>query len=860
MKKRKLVNWEKPQKNPRMGWKHWFAEAAWECAALLLLIFAAVSMLSKLNPRDGVSGSHAFWMVLSVIFAVLLREGGLYGILCLSKDGKRETLIWLLCRLMPVLVVIPLFLRAWSRHAEEIRDGLLAVAVDVITAYNVAFHRNIAVSGGNEAWISAALQFTILGVFFLLLLSPGIGKRKWQFVLLPAATTALLMYLGLAPEWKEILWMLAGILMVHCSRRAGGIRPGKAVAVALCLAGISLLGLAMGASAARLLERSEETKLFEKELETNLKNLSTFSFSFGRATVSNKAPKYRDKKIMTVRMDQKPQTNLYFQEVGAAEYDHGEWTSPSNEFSAFCAENGFDEKWAAELLSSSLFQSINLELYQYELEWAYYGERQEKDYAVTQYQVKYHRFRNPFMLLPYGVNTEKTEGIRFDGKAIARKDPGRKTISFEGWNGNELEQNSLIYDWSGRNMERGSKEKAFWEKYNEFAQEHYLSYPDYIKTLDSYPYYRAVMDAENSSYKRVEYVILDKDAMDSLWEFVDENGALQGFDADRLNEIMVPVEYNEMSNTGRVQVTLNLSSIMTGANSVYSWALDELGPDQDPVEYFLRNRRKGYCTHYASAAVFLLRSVGIPARFASGYMLKPSAFVEQSDRSYAAEVIDRNGHAWVEIYLNDVGWIPVEMTPGYGADQTTMPTDKDMEELRRAQEKREEAQATPSPTPEVTPSPTPEATAKPEATATPKETKAPKNPERKEGKNSEGTDTKVYAWIAAAVLALAILFVILERRRAAKRRLRMALKRKYYKAAVVMMNRRVYRRLRKKSKIRKRNLTDRDFEEMLISAFGEENRSRIAEYMRVVKAAAFSDGKLSKEDCKLVWRIYKTVT
>ena len=65
---------------------------------------------------------------------------------------------------------------------------------------------------------------------------------------------------------------------------------------------------------------------------------------------------------------------------------------------------------------------------------------------------------------------------------------------------------------------------------------------------------------------------------------------------------------------------------------------------------------------------------------------------------------------------------------------------------------------------------------------------------------------------------------------------------------------------KKKNKIRKKNFTDRDFEAMLVSTLGEESADAIAEYMRVVKAAAFSDGKLSKEDCRLVWRIHKILT
>lgn len=84
--------------------------------------------------------------------------------------------------------------------------------------------------------------------------------------------------------------------------------------------------------------------------------------------------------------------------------------------------------------------------------------------------------------------------------------------------------------------------------------------------------------------------------------------------------------------------------------------------NQDPVEYFLFNSKKGYCQHYASAAVVMYRMFGIPARYATGYVAFPDDF--QSDgQNYSAIVTDEAAHAWVEIFLDDYGWTPVEVTP-----------------------------------------------------------------------------------------------------------------------------------------------------------------------------------------------------
>ena len=82
---------------------------------------------------------------------------------------------------------------------------------------------------------------------------------------------------------------------------------------------------------------------------------------------------------------------------------------------------------------------------------------------------------------------------------------------------------------------------------------------------------------------------------------------------------------------------------------------------------FLTEVKRGYCSHFASSAVLLLREAGIPVRYTEGYHV--SDYVTSSGRGsvdrYSSAVMDRNSHTWIEVYFDSVGWVPFEVTKGY---------------------------------------------------------------------------------------------------------------------------------------------------------------------------------------------------
>lgn len=89
-----------------------------------------------------------------------------------------------------------------------------------------------------------------------------------------------------------------------------------------------------------------------------------------------------------------------------------------------------------------------------------------------------------------------------------------------------------------------------------------------------------------------------------------------------------------------------------------------LPENTDFLQYFLETNGKGFAAHYATAAVMMYRYLGIPARYVEGYIIMPKD-VEGINPMNPVSITGKNAHAWAEIYQDGIGWVPVEVTPGY---------------------------------------------------------------------------------------------------------------------------------------------------------------------------------------------------
>jgi hypothetical protein len=97
----------------------------------------------------------------------------------------------------------------------------------------------------------------------------------------------------------------------------------------------------------------------------------------------------------------------------------------------------------------------------------------------------------------------------------------------------------------------------------------------------------------------------------------------------------------------------------------------------DPVGDFLFGDRVGYCVSFAHAACAMFRTVGVPARVATGYA------VDARFKGASSAILIRSNaaHAWPEIYLDGVGWVVMDIAPAKSLVKPSDPPDSSQQDL-----------------------------------------------------------------------------------------------------------------------------------------------------------------------------------
>jgi len=89
----------------------------------------------------------------------------------------------------------------------------------------------------------------------------------------------------------------------------------------------------------------------------------------------------------------------------------------------------------------------------------------------------------------------------------------------------------------------------------------------------------------------------------------------------------------------------------------FAYTLDTPFPGRDTVDEFLFDQQQGFCEHFSSSFVFLMRAAGVPARVVTGYT---GGTYNPLGRYWVVRNMD--AHAWAEVWMPQRGWVRVDPT------------------------------------------------------------------------------------------------------------------------------------------------------------------------------------------------------
>ena len=124
---------------------------------------------------------------------------------------------------------------------------------------------------------------------------------------------------------------------------------------------------------------------------------------------------------------------------------------------------------------------------------------------------------------------------------------------------------------------------------------------------------------------------------------------------DRVKQLARKIVSDAQATTPYDQATA--LELWLHTNVKYNEKIPAPPPGRDGVDYVLFDTKEGYCDYYASAMAMMARSLGLPARIASGYT---SGTYDANRNIY--QVYQFNAHTWTEVYFPKYGWIQFEPT------------------------------------------------------------------------------------------------------------------------------------------------------------------------------------------------------
>lgn len=780
---------------------------------------------------------------------------------------------------------------------KELVSGLWTIASLYLKEWNYYYDTSWYCPAGSASHAVDSVEFVLLAAGLWLLWLAKCYKKNTVMVTLPLLIAVAELLVGNSPAGRGIFLVFAGVLLAcNQSFAMPDFRPsegnkGKAgkqnlfgwIPSTLVLFMLCLSVFFVGRSSAEEAVTDQRIGELEDLIMDTANKVADWDFwrtiedpggvenmvdgvlgtiDFDRETLNNEEPVFEDVPVLRVTVEKKPEDRIYLKGFYADTYDKCVWEKNADAFLQACEDAGFEaEKVAEELAMLGVIKQLD----------SYHVKRLSLSEYGLDASVFYYDSNTVKAYLPYFIE-ENASGISVDGESNYKKRKSDEELKFTIW------QYGGSYETRLKSFAYGTSRS--WERwYEKYVEETYLAVPDNMPNVE-----------------KIAAELLRKELSNTKLEEIDSTNE------ERLAKAYVVADW-------------------LARNTSYSTILPKLPRKTDPVEYFLGTTKKGYCMHYASAAVMLLRTMDVPARYASGYVVDRNSFIRE-EAGYVAQVLDNQAHAWAEIYLAGIGWVPVEVTSGYSTllptpmpSPTPEPTATNTPTPMPTVEPTETPTGTPTTVPEGTQMPTEGAANSvtptgipggefptispiviPGGIATPTPTSTPisavVDPGEQSGRIETPTPTLTpistppqvpevsfgeedmdwFEILVKAIVALVIVFVIcmvafspatvvhkfFRFEKAYHRRMLKEMKRRGNSRAIKMVNRAIYRKLCFNGII-KAGCTDKEYELALKKQFSVLWPEEWDRYMEIVKAAEFSLREFTDEEVEFCYKIYRDV-
>ena len=850
------IRWEKPEKKkvknqifryPHQTVEHQTVSAGkhisgqWYGMLLLavgafLCLYGAYTQCTQIMPGVRILPMPEYtWVLLAVlllVFAVIYGSGYLT--------------LWMKC--------IPFFLSGGGlllydlRHRIALEDGSIYLVRCYLAAVNHYYETQIPFWQGTRSDAPAALIFWMLVWIVVSFFVASLIGRMECMAVLPVLMLIAGVAVGRVPGIGAVCLLVAGAVLLRMYRYVSGQR------VRVHLGQLAVIACICGALCALLtpfVERmvSAYDYFYEKQLafEDALLALPVAELFSEDGKVTNHTPSGSKQEILTVRLSDKATENVYLRDFAARRYENGTWYADTDGFARLAGSQDMqpDEAgtWLAQYDYANVKSLLSTDLHA-QLLWrtAVIGPK-DCDFTIS------YRHWGQAACVP--AVSDLPESLVWTDDAIVQRPWTQKR-------------------YSGTMVMGGDADHQL----REYLMSYYLT-RQFLPYVDGISLSELPVDGAEDSDEDLWYDAYVADTYTSEemsaeaqtqfenylqdYGYADASAALGYLRAAARQSNQFGT--TDAINSTRLSYALIVQEFMQQFGA-YDTNLDSLPAGSDPVDYFLGTSQRGFCVHYASAATMILQALGIPARYATGYVAFASDFKETTEKDtdqhvWEAVVRGERAHAWTEVYLENIGWIPFEMTRGFdgenGADSSsssalssaahsqnaTQSTDND-----RSQTEQKEQQTTPD--------------------VSQDEPVAQTAQEKPFGDRTLfGIALRYWLWSGLIVIGLLILIVGIRKiyecwEAHVERTVQKMIDQGAYTQAVRYINRKMYRMLARGAWAHWERIRDDTAYKKALAKRSVRRNAAIDpdEYMRIVRVARFSDNGSTADDVRTVYEIY----